>query len=130
MTVLHSISGVVVSHRGRGRQLGIPTINVAAPANVPDGIYAGVVFWNTFRFPAAVFVGAAVTFGETERQVEAYLLDTPQAQTVDNWGEVRLELTHFIRPNQKFPDADTLRRQMDQDIIQIRQCLQESSKNN
>lgn len=130
MTILHTITGRVAPHRGRGRQLGIPTINLPAPASVPDGIYAGVVFWQGQRLFAAVFVGAAITFGETERQVEAYLLDVTQAQTVDNWGEIKVELTHFIRSNQQFPDADRLKQQMDQDIIRIRQCLQESFKNN
>ena len=107
----------------------VPTLNITAPAEIPDGIYAGFVVKGTSgatqRFPAAIFIGAAVTFGETERQAEAHILDA----AIDMMGEITLELTHFIRPNQQFPDASSLQHQMQQDIVEIKQCLQELSKN-
>lgn len=103
----------------------VPTLNILAPLEVPDGVYAGFVRTQQHRWPAALFVGAAITFGETERQAEAHLLDAE----VDLTGVVTFELTHFIRPNQRYADASALQAQMRLDLIQIRQCLQASSKN-
>lgn len=127
--VAYQFSGAIAPHRGRGRQLAVPTLNIAPPAEVPDGIYAGFVLHADLhqqlqRWPAAIFVGAAITFGETERQAEAHILDA----AVDMTGTITLELTHFIRPNQQFPDAAALQAQMAWDIAAIKQCLQESSK--
>lgn len=123
--VQHRITGSIRPHRGRGRQLGVPTLNLVAPAKLPDGIYAGFVLHNNQRCPAAIFVGAAITFGETERQVEAHLLDA----SVDMVGEITVECTHFIRLNQQFAQAEQLQQQMLQDIAEIKLCLQESSGN-
>lgn len=119
------ITGQVIPHRGRGRSLGVPTLNLAAADTVPDGVYAGVVSSSQQHFPAAVFVGAAITFGETERQVEAHLLNAD----VDINGVITVELTHWIRANQKFNDAAALQQQMAADLITVQQCLQASSKN-
>lgn len=128
--VQYQFSGPISAHRGRGRQLAVPTLNIQPPAEVPDGIYAGFVLKSTVqavqRFPAAIFVGAAITFGETERQAEAHVLDA----AVDMTGEITLELTHFIRGNYQFPDAAALQTQMAKDIVEIKQCLQELSKLN
>ncbi len=129
-SVAYQFSGTIASHRGRGRQLAVPTLNITPPAEVPDGIYAGFVLHadpqgRIQRFPAAIFVGAAITFGETDRQAEAHILDA----TVDMTGSITLELTHFIRPNQQFADAAALQEQMVWDIQTIKQCLQELSKN-
>lgn len=119
------ITGSVKPHRGRGRGLGVPTLNLEAPDTVPDGVYAGVVSSGQQQFPAAIFVGAAITFEETERQVEAHLLNA----AVDISGVITVELTHWIRDNQKFKDATALQQQMAADLITIQQCLQASSKN-
>ena len=125
MNYLYRIDGEVQAHRGRGRQLGVPTLNIPLTVNIPDGVYAGVVSSGSQRFSAAVFVGAAITFGETERQVEAHLLNAD----VDISGLITVELTHWIRDNQAFTDAAALQQQMATDLITIQQCLQASSKN-
>ena len=120
-----STAAVIQPHRARGRSLGVPTINVPAPLDIADGVYAGFVKHQGLTFPAAIFVGAAITFGETERQVEAHILDAD----IDLQGGVVIICQQFIRPNQKFADAAALQTQMQQDIIAIKQCLQASSKN-
>lgn len=125
MQCLYQISGEVQAHRGRGQQLGVPTVNITAPTEVPDGVYAGWLTHQQHCWPAAIFVGAAITFGETDRQVEAHLLDVEVTLS----GTVTLCISEFIRPNQQFPDAASLQRQMILDIEAIRQCLQVSSKN-
>lgn len=121
-----SITGTITPHRGRGTTLGVPTLNFPAPANIPDGIYAGYCLNKQQRWPAAIFVGAAVTFAETERQVEVHILD----QSIHITGTISVELITFIRSNQRFEQVDDLKKQMTQDLKQIRQCLLESLPNN
>lgn len=122
---LYRIIGKIHPHRGRGRGLGVPTVNIPVSTDVPDGVYAGWLQYGTHRWPAAIFVGAAVTFGETERQAEAHVL----GGVVDPQGEVTFLLAQFIRANQQFANAADLQRQMTIDIEIIQQCLLELSKN-
>jgi riboflavin kinase / FMN adenylyltransferase len=68
------VEGLVARGHGRGRVLGFPTANLDVPANVlvpPLGIYAG---WAV-GVRAAVSIGTNPTYGETERRIEAFLLD-------------------------------------------------------
>lgn len=122
---VEEIRGIIIPHRGRGRRLGIPTINLPAPADVGDGIYAGYVLQEQNRYPAAIFVGAAITFAEDIRQIEAHLIDV----TTSLSGQVTIELVERIRTNQKFSSPELLLQQIQQDIISIKQCLPELSKN-
>lgn len=124
MHCLYRIAGKIQSHRGRGRGLGVPTVNISVSADIPDGIYAGWLQHDEQRWPAAIFVGAAITFGETERQAEAHVLNT----IIELDGDVTFELIQYIRANQQFPDAASLQQQMRLDIETIQQCLQASSK--
>jgi len=123
---LQTVTGIITPHRGRGTRLGVPTINLPAPADIPDGVYAGYVQHQSNRYPAAVFVGAAITFGEQDRQIEAHIID----QTITLTGAVTIDLIKCIRPNQRFPNSEQLQQQMQSDIRVIKQCLQELSQNN
>jgi len=122
---LPTVTGTITPHTGRGRQLGIPTLNVTAPKDLADGVYAGYVVHEHVRYPAAIFVGAAITFGETTRQVEAHLLDV----TVTLTDKITIELLQYLRGKQLFPDAESLQQQMEKDIIAVKQCLPELSQN-
>lgn len=123
---METIRGTVTPHRGRGRQLGFPTANFPAPDQLTDGVYAGYCLYQNQRFPSAIFVGAAITFDETDRQVEVYVLD----QAIDMTGPIIVELTQLIRPNRHFAESAELKQQIEEDIVLIRQCLQELLHNN
>ena len=108
------ILGKVKRNSGRGRTLGFPTANLDAQTGggVDDGIYAGFAEFDDKRLASLVFVGAAETFGESEKQVEAYILDFKG----DLYGkELRLEFIKKIRDNQKFETQQELVRQMKED---------------
>lgn len=120
----YTISGTITTQSGRGTKLGVPTINCSAPAGVPDGVYAGYVEHRHITYPAAIFIGAAITFDEVERQVEAHLID----QTISLVGDVTVQVFNFIRPNQKFDTIEALRQQIDQDIKAVKRCLPELFK--
>jgi len=127
---VYSVHGIVQAHRGRGTELGFPTVNLPLHQDIPHGVYAGYVVWNEngkpHRQAAAIFVGPAITFAETDVQVEAYLLDWSGdlANT-----EITIELLQWMRGNEKFPSAKALQDQITLDIKAIQTCLQELSKN-
>lgn len=123
---LYTVTGVVRHRSGRGTTLGYPTANLSLAhmmeSAISVGIYAGYVEFNQQVYQAAIFVGAAETFGETEVQLEAYLLDFEG----DMYNaSITVELIQKIRDHKKFSSADALHTAITQDIIETRQCLQE-----
>src|SRR5262249_8066129 len=74
---LYSAAGRVERGAGRGRTIGIPTINVALPSPrkllPPDGVYACVVSWDGGIAGAMANLGPRPTFGEHARGLEAHL---------------------------------------------------------
>jgi len=111
---LRFIGGRVQRNLGRGARLGFPTINIPAPKNIPEGIYiARVSAPNLLKnYPALAFVGAAITFGEAEKHLEAYLLDW---QGDLGGRKVCVELVRKIRDNKRFKSAGALIKQMKKD---------------
>lgn len=105
-------SGIVKKHLGRGKTLGFPTANIEAPKEIEDGIYVGTVHCNTGAYDSIVFIGAAETFGETDKQAEVYILDF-EGDLYDTIIEV--ELLEKIRESQKFNNSEELIEQMKAD---------------
>jgi riboflavin kinase/FMN adenylyltransferase len=72
------------------------------------------------RYPAVVNVGVRPTFGETELLVEAHLLDF----SGDLYGRrLRLAFLRRLREERKFPDVESLRRQIAQDVAAAREGI-------
>jgi riboflavin kinase/FMN adenylyltransferase len=111
-----SIAGQVTTGAHRGRRLGFPTANLSVVAErvIPaDGIYAGFAWVSGRRYPAAINIGVRPTFSETERAVEAYLLDF----NGDLYGlDLKLELVERLRPEKRFESLDALVAQMQADV--------------
>jgi riboflavin kinase/FMN adenylyltransferase len=120
----YRIQGVVVQGAGRGRGLGVPTANLAVPADklVPaDGVYAGRARAAGGEWPAAINIGVAPTFaGAAGRTVEAHLLDFDATL----YGEpIELDLLVRLRAEQRFPDVATLVAQIGADIAAVREIV-------
>jgi riboflavin kinase/FMN adenylyltransferase len=116
----HRIRGTVVHGRGRGNRLGYPTANVEridilAPA---EGIYAGRALLAGKSYPAALSLGANPTFGESDRKVEAFLLDYA-GDLYDR--TIEIDFLARLRDIKKFHTAEELVAQMAQDVEQTRQ---------
>jgi riboflavin kinase/FMN adenylyltransferase len=112
MNLPFTIKGVVTKNVGRGKKLGFPTANIAAPDNIKDGIYLGYTVFDGKRYPSLCFVGAAVTFNETQRFAESYILDFHG----DLYGKtIALELEQFIRESRKFDSPQEMQRQIKED---------------
>lgn len=119
----YRLSGRVVRGRGIGRELGLPTANLAPPPErlIPaDGVYAGLARWETATVPAVINIGRRPTFAGRERVVEAHLLDF----SGDLYGRtLALDFLARLRDERAFPDVDALQAQIRADIAQARALI-------
>ena len=112
----YSVSGTVVRGAGRGRSLGVPTINLGAvpPRKLlpPDGVYAVRVEWRGGAAGGMMNQGGRPTFAETGRTLEAHLFGVDE----DLYGEwVRLAWVRRLRDVTRFASPEALRAQLDLD---------------
>ncbi len=118
-----ALEGRVVKGAGRGRTLGIPTANLLVPEGmaVPgDGIYAAWAHVPDGPRMAAASIGTRPTFGETERSIEAFVLDFDG----DLYGRnVRLEFVERLRDEERYDSIDALLKQIDLDVARTRSLL-------
>ncbi len=125
----YSVSGRVVRGAGRGRTIGIPTINLGdVPADKllpPDGVYSVVVEWHGGRAGGMLNQGTRPTFADGGRTIEAHLFDV-DADLYDAW--VRLEWVDRIRDTRRFDSVDGLREQLAQDQAVARRQLAASGR--
>jgi riboflavin kinase/FMN adenylyltransferase len=116
------VRGLVEPGAGRGKGLGFPTLNLklAPGQDVRHGIYAMRIDIEGKLYPAAGYVGARPTFGESEPVLEAYLLDF----SGDLYGKaVEAEFIAFLRPDQSFATPEALAAQMQADCDEARAIL-------
>lgn len=120
MTSPYRIRGTVAHGAARGRQLGFPTANLDdVDTLVPAlGVYAGWAYPFGQRTPAAVHLGPNPTFAEAQPKFEVHLLEYE-----GNLYGQRLEVDFLarLRDIQKFPDVETLRRQLQHDVQAARE---------
>jgi len=130
----YSIQGQVVRGAGRGRTIGIPTINLAPPDArkllPPDGVYAVHVriLESGARIPTPdsrilggmMNQGPRPTFGEATRTLEIHLFDFDG----EVYGEaVNVEWVRRLRAVQAFPSRDALVAQLERDRQAARATL-------
>jgi riboflavin kinase / FMN adenylyltransferase len=115
----HALTGLVVPGQGRGRTIGVPTVNLSeiSEALPPHGVYAVLV--DQKRDGAFVALAAGVAnFGVRPTlgagpSFEAHLFDT----SLDLYGqELRIHLLGRLREERKFSGVDELRAQIARDI--------------
>ena len=109
----YRIAARVVPGAGRGRTIGIPTINLEGPppekALPPDGVYAALVEWGGGTAGAMLNQGPRPTVGDAQRSLEAHLFGVAQ----ELYGRmVRVEWVERLRDIQRFPSLDALRAQL------------------
>jgi len=128
--------GEVTRGAGRGRTIGVPTINLPVPDGrkllPPDGVYA---VWVTIEgrgtgdggrgpFGGMMNQGSRPTFGVAERGLEVHLFDF----TGDLYGEtVLVEWVRRLRDVQGFPSRDALVEQLARDAAAARESLKRAS---
>ena len=118
----YRVEGRVVAGRGRGRELGFPTANVAPPAGklVPgSGVYACWAGVRRLR-PAVVNIGVRPTFERKgEGSVEVHLLDPPRR--VQLLGKsLQVFFVERLRAERRFSTSHALVRQIGRDCAAAR----------
>lgn len=131
----YRLLGPIVSGRGRGRELGFPTLNMAVPNQVipAEGVYAGFVAIaddpellpsRTDRHPAAFSIGQIRTFEEEHPLlIEAHVLDETLGDVTGRW--MVMEFVRHLRHQHKFGSAEDLVAQIARDCDQARTALEE-----
>jgi len=112
----YTLSGRVVPGAGRGRTLGVPTINIGGVPDrkllPPDGVYAAIVEWRNGRAGGMLNQGPRPTFGESGRLLEVNLFGV-EADLYGQW--VRVEWVERLREVREFASAAALREQLERD---------------
>jgi riboflavin kinase/FMN adenylyltransferase len=121
---LYSVSGIVVSGDGRGRSLGVPTLNIPLPPPrkllPPEGVYAVRVQTPAGPRGGMLNLGPRPTFDDPRILLEAHLFDTEG----DFYGAyVRIEFVTRLRDVRRFRDAAALQMQLGHDAAQARRAL-------
>jgi len=122
----YAVTGVVAHGAGRGRGLGVPTLNLAPPDPKkllpPDGVYAAGVAWRGGRRGAMLNLGPRPTFAEADRVLEAHLFDFEG----DLVGEtVTVEFVRRLRDQKAFPSVEALKEQLGRDRADALRALTE-----
>lgn len=120
----HSVPGVVVKGKQRGKGLGFATANLNPEAGIcipAMGVYAGSVAHKNRTRAAALSVGTNPTFGENPVTTEAHILDYDG----DLYGEnVEFRFVEFLRGQQAFDSVQELSEQVQKDISKTRKVME------
>ena len=122
----YSATAPVVQGAGRGRGLGVPTVNLAPlpPKKLlpPDGVYAARALFEGERRGAMLNLGPRPTFGEAVRTLEAHLFDFA-GELVGR--TVTVEFVRRLRDTVRFASVEELKRQLARDREDARRALTE-----
>ncbi|MDI6447516.1 bifunctional riboflavin kinase/FAD synthetase [Anaerobaca lacustris] len=131
----YRLLGPIVSGRGRGRELGFPTLNMAVPNQVipAEGVYAGFVEIaddpeslpsRTERCSAVFSIGQIRTFEEKHPLlIEAHVLDERLGDVTGRW--MVMEFVQHLRHQHKFGSPEDLAAQIARDCDQARTALEQ-----
>ena len=114
----HMLTGTVVTGRGLGHTIGIPTANLELPQSLVCprlGVYACTAEVEGKIYPAVTNIGSRPTVGGHHITVEPWLLDF----SGDLYGKpLTLRFFKFLRPEKKFPSLEALRNQIQLDAAE------------
>lgn len=113
----YAVSGTIVTGEGVGHKKTVPTLNLGpVEQQLPkNGVYITRTRVAGALHDAVTNVGHKPTFGYHQLTVETFLLDfrgEVQAR------EMEIEFLHRLRDEIRFPDAEALKRQIQQDVQQ------------
>lgn len=120
----YGVRGTVVRGVGRGRTIGVPTLNLEPPDPrkllPPDGVYAVRVRTPGGRYGGMMNQGPRPTFGEQARTLEVHLFDFDG----ELYGEtVHIEWIRRLRDVQAFSSREALVAQLERDRHAARASL-------
>lgn len=120
------IEGKVVDGNKVGRQLGYPTANIDFRNElIPKaGIYISMAVIDGERYKSVTNIGRRPTFSFPDQmKVETHIFDFNR----DIYGkDTEIELLKYVRPEEKFPDVETLIKAIDGDCAVARKWFEEN----
>lgn len=120
-----NLSGKVQKGKKRGKGLGFPTANITLNEEIEEGVYISQTVVDGKTYNSLTLIGAAETFGETEKKAESYILSFDQ----DIYGkEIKIRLIKKIRENMRFSSPDELVSQMQKDEEEARLYFNSSER--
>jgi riboflavin kinase/FMN adenylyltransferase len=129
----YRLIGRIVPGKGRGKQLGFPTLNMQRPKQVipAEGVYAGFVEIADYeeqllqrrqRIPSVFSIGQARTFvDEHPLLIEAHLLVKQVDNMTDKW--MAMDFLGRLRSQHKFSTPEALARQIAKDCETAKKIL-------
>lgn len=116
----------VVSGAGRGKKIGVPTINLD-PSNIDldHGIYVCKVTFPGQSFWGVAHFGPRPTFGEDGVTLEAYLFNFGFDVRVPK--DLDLEVFDYIRPVKQFESVKLMVAEIDNDVVVAKKKIHELS---
>ncbi len=122
----HTIFATKIAGKGRGKKIGVPTINFNIPATltVKEGIYAAYITVNRKTYKAALHFGPVPAFAQKEKSLEAFILEN-QLVPFDalKTDKIKIEFVQFIRPVMNFSTPKDLVTQIELDVATITHIL-------
>jgi riboflavin kinase / FMN adenylyltransferase len=119
-----------ISGKGRGKLLGIPTINLLIPKNLnlEDGIYAVLVKIDGETFKGALHCGPIPVFMENEKSLEVLLIDVSDENLPETFNKsIEIEVKQKLRDVQNFETPEKMVEQIRNDIKEARIRLETKS---
>jgi len=134
----YRLFGRIIPGKGRGRQLGFPTLNLQTPLQIipASGVYAGFVeladsqeglFEKTQQISAVFSIGQTITYGsDNPLLIEAHLLIDNADMLKDTW--MAMDFIECIRDQQKFKSDADLAKQIKNDCQNAENILNNFKK--
>jgi riboflavin kinase/FMN adenylyltransferase len=122
----HQVTGIVEHGRKLGRTLGFPTANISRSAEgyLPgDGVYAGYLYAEGVRYPAAHSVGTNDTVGQVPKILESHVIGRTDLDLYDL--EVTCEFVAQVRGWAKYASLEELIAQIAMDVEKASKILGE-----
>jgi len=132
----YRLVGKIVPGRGKGKELGFPTLNLEEPKQIvpAEGVYAGFaevgasfeeICQAKKKKPAVFSIGQARTFGdEYPLLIEAHLLGGGVEDKSCRW--MAMDFVEHLRSQHKFKFASDLSRQIEKDCERATEILRKS----
>lgn len=122
----HVFTGQVVTGRGLGHTMDIPTANMLLPEGLVTpklGVYACKTVVDGKGYLAVTNIGSRPTVGGHQVRAESWLLDFEG----DLYGkQLTLVFCEFLRPEKKFSDMEELKAEILKNAAQTRKLLEKS----
>lgn len=124
----HTVSGVVVHGKKRGRLMGFPTANLAVSHNmtlIRPGVYVTRTWVGKAHYKSVSNVGCNPTFSQTEFTLETFILDYHE----DLYHHyITVEFLHRLRDEVRFETKELLMVQIAQDVEDARRYFRQAHK--